>query len=171
MPETIDNNTQALETTTLSGEQTSSYQQALWKAFEDLKQVQRQQHELTLKTSQLKKTIDALFPIVYPIAPEDINSMSLANAIRLIIASTDSGVSAKEIRNRLRDLGYDLTKYNNPLASIMTAANRMVEAEELILSDDEDEKKLSAGPELKPVPDATTQDNVAAMEQKAGQNK
>jgi hypothetical protein len=148
-----------------------SYQDALWKAFEDLKQIQREQHELTLKTSRLKKTIDALFPIVYPDETEDINSLSLANAIRLIINSANTPVSAKEIRNRLRDLGYDLSKYNNPLASIMTAANRMVEAEELKNYDDEDEKKLMAGPELKPVPESTTKDAVAAMEQMGEQNR
>jgi hypothetical protein len=47
----------------------------------------------------------------------------------------------------------------------------MVEAEELINCDDDDENKLVAGPQLKPVPETTTKDAIAAMEQMAGQDK
>jgi hypothetical protein len=83
----------------------------------------------------------------------DISSLSLADAIRLVIHSTERGITAKEIRGKLDDLGYDLSKHENPLASIHTAAKRMIDTEELIWVDDHN-KKLSAGPELKPVPEA-----------------
>jgi len=147
------------------------YSEALWRAFSDLQEVKEQEFELTLRKARLKATIDALYPIVYPNpATSDLNSMSLSNAIRLIIQRCDGPVTPKEIRNRLRDFGYDLSKFANPLASIWTAANRMVEAEELVFADDEDEKKLTAGDKLKQVPEGTS-DAEAALEQIYEQRK
>jgi hypothetical protein len=131
------------------------YAEALWKAYEELQTIKCQEADLALRKSKLRKTVDALYPIVYPGAPEDINSLSLADAIRLIIKNCDKPVSAKEVRNRLYDLGYDLSKYNNPLASVWTASKRMIDAEELELTEDEDEKKLTPGPTLKTIPDST----------------
>jgi len=145
------------------------YEGALWKAFEELQEIKKQEAELAIRKSKLRKTVDALYPIVYPAAAEDIQSLSLANAIRMVVKNADGALPAKEIRNRLRDLGYDLSKYSNPLASIWTAAKRMIDAEELELTEDEDEKKLAAGPELKTVPEST--DAETAMAAKAEQQQ
>lgn len=146
------------------------YEDALWKAYNELNDIKKQEHELTVRKLRLNQTVNALFPIVYPLdQTADINSYSLANAIRLVIKSTDRGISAKEVRGKLQDLGFDFSKYSNPLASIWTASKRMIEAEELVLNDDEDEKKLIAGPELKPVPE--TEDRVAALDQIAEQHQ
>jgi hypothetical protein len=101
----------------------------------------------------LKQTVDALWPLAFPDADAspDINSMSLADAIRLMVKScSERYITVKEIRGKLQDIGFDLSKYSNPLASIHTAASRMVASEELNWVDD-DGKKLTAGKELKPV--------------------
>ena len=90
---------------------------------------------------------------------EEKSLMTLANAIRLMVQScNERAITVKELRGKLQDIGYDLSKYKNPLASIHTAANRMVESNELAWFDD-DGNKLTSGPEMKPVlmaePDAT----------------
>jgi hypothetical protein len=51
----------------------------------------------------------------------------------------------------LVDLGFDLSKFDNPLANIHTTMNRMVESEEMEWADTE-EKKVLPGPELKSIP-------------------
>jgi hypothetical protein len=138
------------------------YQEALWKAYGEIQEIKRQEADLAIRKSKLRKTVAALYPIVYPSPAEDINSLSLADAIRMIVKNSDTGVPAKEVRNRLFDLGYDLSKYSNPLASIWTAAKRMIDSEELTLTEDEDEKKLAPGPELKTIPETTNAETAMA---------
>lgn len=89
----------------------------------------------------------------------DVNEYSLSNAVRFIFNSlepgSDRGLTAMEVRSKLQDLGYDLTKYENPLASIHTCVRRMIETDELKLmesNEDEKKKKFEPGPELKQVP-------------------
>jgi hypothetical protein len=133
------------------------YLHALTRAWAELFSLQEDEKRLTLKKAQLKNTIDALFPLAFPEAASgpDIANMSLANAIRLVVQSSGGrAVTVKEVRGKLQDLGFDLAKYENPLASIHTAARRMVESEELTWVDDEG-KKLQAGPEMKNIPDST----------------
>jgi len=139
------------------------YSDALWKAYTELQELQKTEHELTLKKARLKQTIDALYPIVFPDATRDINELTLANAIRLVINSTGRPITSKEVRSRLEDLGYDLSKFKNPLASIHTAANRMIDSEELVWVEDDDAKRLAAGPELKQVPEPSPSENMDAL--------
>jgi len=129
------------------------YVAALFQAWEELRELQEQERALVVKKAQLQQSVDALWPLACPelaTAP-DIRSMTLADAIRLLVQSCSGRpITIKEIRGKLQDIGFDLSKYSNPLASIHTAASRMVESEELVWLDDEG-KKLTAGPELKPV--------------------
>lgn len=145
------------------------YIPAVIKAWTDLQELQEQERQLTIRKAQLKQTIDALFPLAYPgIQPTlDITSMTLADAIRLVVKSCGRPISIKETRGKLEDLGVDLSKYSNPLASIHTAVARMIESEELMWTDDEG-KKLSPGPELKSVP--STEPDIAALLGMMGEN-
>jgi len=129
------------------------YQSAIFQAWRELQEVQEQERQLTIKKARLKQTVEALWPLAFPDNenPPDISSMTLADAIRLMVRSCSGRyISVKEIRGKLEDIGFDLSKYANPLASIHTAASRMVASEELNWVDD-DGKKLTAGPEMKPV--------------------
>jgi len=130
------------------------YITALMTAWQELQVLQEQERELTVKKAQLKKTTEALWPLAFPESGPDVNAMTLADTIRLVVKScNERAVSVKEIRGKLQDIGVDLSKYSNALASIHTAVARMVETEELCWLDD-DGKKLTAGPELKPIPAA-----------------
>jgi hypothetical protein len=139
------------------------YQTALFKAWEEFQKTQEDERQLTIKKLQLRQTIEALFPLAFPDwEVTDIRNMTLADAIRAVIKSSTRAVSVKEVRGKLQDLGFDLSKYDNPLASIHTATNRMVESEELIWVDDEG-KKLSPGPELKAIPESSELDALTAL--------
>jgi hypothetical protein len=127
------------------------YADAMWGAYEELKKIKVQKRELTIREAQLTKTVNALYPIVFPETP-DINTMSLPDAIRLIIAGCDRPLSAYDMRTKLEDLGFDLAKFENPLANIHTAMNRMSESGELVHVDG-DKKRVEAGPNLKPPPE------------------
>ena len=154
----------------IDGTGTNPFEAAIWKAFQELESIKQQQEQLVFRKMRLKSTIDALWPIVYPAdGDSSVASMSLADAIRTVIRSSDRAMTPKEIRYKLGEIGFDLSKYTNALASIWTAAKRMVDAEELVFVPDEDEKKLAAGPELKTVPEAT--DAVSEMEKMAEQKK
>ena len=135
------------------------YRNALQTAVDQWVDLQLQERRITVQKNQLRQTFLALFPLAYPNSElPDISSMSLANAIRMVIGGADRPITAIEMRGKLTDLGFDLTKYDNPLANIHTAMNRMVESDEMQWADI-DEKKAMPGPQLKhvqaPLPEPT----------------
>jgi len=151
-------------------DETAAYKSAIFKAWQELSEVQEQEKQILIKKARLKQSVDALWPLAFPDAdtPPDINSMTLADAIRLLVQSCSGRyITIKEVRGKLEDIGFDLKKYANPLASIHTAAARMVASEELTWVDD-DGKKLTAGPELKPVP--SSEPNYAEVLGMLGEN-
>jgi hypothetical protein len=123
-----------------------SYKLALDKAIADLDALTMKEREIALRKAQLRETIKALSALCGRLP--DINAFSLSDAIRLVISSASEGLSPIEIRGKLTGMGYDLSKYKNPLASIHTALNRMVETEEIVYMPDEDEK-VEAGENMK----------------------
>jgi hypothetical protein len=130
--------------------ESSSYKSALQKAQADWAELTRQEAGIAVRKAQLKRTIKALAALCSELP--DISAMSLADAIRLVIASTTEALSVIEIRGKLNEIGYDLSKFKTPLASIHTAVNRMVESEELIHipdAEDDTDKKVEAGKNLK----------------------
>lgn len=129
------------------------YLTALMKAWNELTALKEQERQIIIRKAQLSKTCSALFPLVFPEAgAQDVSSLSLPNAIRLMIGSSDRPLSARDVQTKLEDIGFDLKKFENPLANILTAMKRMVENEELVYIDGEN-KRVKAGPELKPAPD------------------
>ena len=125
--------------------------EAMWSAYNELQLVKKQERDLTIRRAQLTKTLNALYPLVFGDVP-DMDALSLPNAIRLIISGADRPLSAQDMKTKLEDSGFDLSKYPNPIANILTAMKRMAESEELVYIDG-DKKRVAAGPELKPAPD------------------
>jgi hypothetical protein len=128
------------------------YRDALQTAYDEWLQIQQVERRYAMRKNQLRQTFLALLPLAYPVNTDpDVSTMSLSNAIRMVVGGNERPITAIEMRGRLTDLGFDLSKYENPLANIHTAMNRMVESEEFAWAD-MDEKKVIAGPELKSVP-------------------
>src|SRR5260370_12343985 len=133
--------------------QKSPYWAALSAALEEFKKLQEQERETAFRKAKLKATINALHPLVFPDSPMEINTLSLPNAIRLAIRGATRPLSTYELKAKLEDLGFDFSKYENPLANLHTAVNRMVESEEMIwVHSEEQQKKDLPGPELNSVP-------------------
>jgi hypothetical protein len=140
------------------------YQTALFAAWEELEKLKEQERQITLRKAQVQQTVSALWLLVFP-ENEDINNLSLPNAIRMIMRGTQRALKAIEVKSKLEDMGFDMSKFENPMANVSTALRRMVDAEELIYVEDEDQKKkVAPGPELKSVPEtATTPANLNAL--------
>ena len=124
----------------------ASYKLALDKAIADLDALTTKEREIALRKAQLRETIKALSALCGKLP--DISAFSLSDAIRLVICGANEGLSPIEIRGKLTEMEYDLSKYKNPPASIHTALNRMVETEEIVHISDEDEK-VEAGENMK----------------------
>jgi hypothetical protein len=128
------------------------YAIAFVQAFTELQELKQEERRIAIRKAQLHETLKALGPLVSS-TTVDISTMSLADAIRLVVRSAGRPVNAIEIRSRLKDLGYNLDRFENPLASIHTALNRMQEAEELKEAEwdgsEKKTKKFEPGPELK----------------------
>jgi hypothetical protein len=128
----------------------SPYKKALTKAVSEWDNLAKEERRIAFRKAQLKETIMALQALCS--GPPDINALSLSDAIRLMIRSTNEGLSRVGIRDKLTEMGYDLKKFKNALASIHTAVDRMIESGEFVPTPS-DEKKVEAGPELKSIPE------------------
>ena len=123
-------------------------------ALADYFAVQNQIRELEMRKGQLSDTCRALYALCSKIP--DMNSLSLSDAIRTVFKNTERSHTAVEVRGKLQEMGYDLSKHKNALASIHTALSRMVEADELRSVEDKERTALLAGENLKEVPPSTT---------------
>jgi hypothetical protein len=127
------------------------YEDALKAANAELESLQKWEREIIVRKAQIQQTINALCALVYPDAL-DVNALSLPDAMRLVIRSAGRGLNANDFKTKLEDIGFDTSKYENPLANIMTAMNRMVENDEMIWMQTDGKKTAGPGPELKQVP-------------------
>lgn len=147
-------------------EEYNPYRDALEMALAEFKALQEQERQIAIRKANVKASIKALAPLVNQ-KSTDVNSLGLADAIRLVFGGTSRTLSPIEVRGKLEDLGFNLSNFENPLASIHTALNRMVDTNELVSSKSEDNKKrVGAGPELKPVPEVTMLDILKRMAEK-----
>jgi hypothetical protein len=124
------------------------YRDALWSAYEELGKLKEEERKIAVRKSQLQQTVNALSPLVFP-QDVDIASLSLPDALRLVLQSSGRPLTAVEFKSKLEDIGFDLAKYNDPMANILTAMRRMVEAEEMRWIEDAPRKTVEATPELK----------------------
>lgn len=126
---------------------------ALDAAIAELAELEEQERNIASRKANLRLTVNALWPVVFKQPLNDINALSLPDAMRLILRSAGRPLNANDYRTKLTDLGFDLSKFDNPLANIHTAMKRMVDSEEFQWVE-EGSKQVVPGPELKPVPEA-----------------
>jgi len=80
---------------------------------------------LEAEAAALRQTIAALAPLV-----GEASTTGLTDGIRNILAHAAEPLSASEIRDRLAGMGFDMTSYSNPLATIHTILRRLTESDE-----------------------------------------
>jgi len=130
----------------------NSFTTALFAAYNELAALGEQERAIAVRKAQLRQSVNALYPLVFGSAV-DINTLSLPDAMRLVLRSAGRALNGHEFMSKLEDIGFDLSKYKDPMANILTAMNRMVEAGEMMWVADAPRKTVEAAPELKPVPD------------------
>jgi hypothetical protein len=127
------------------------YLKALLKAWGELDQIKETKKQLAYRESKLNETVAALKPLVFK-QTWDINMLTLSDAIRFVFSSAKRSLTAVAVRTKLEDLDYNLSQFDNPLATIHTALKRMGDTNELVLVENDDKKKVfEPGPDLKTV--------------------
>jgi hypothetical protein len=115
----------------MKGERDETYRATLEKAMADLNELDRLEHEISLRKARLRETIRALSALCDE-APR-IPALNLRDAIRLAFASAGRRMTAAEVRVKALQLGFDLGRFKDPLVSIHATLGRMVRAGELTL--------------------------------------
>jgi hypothetical protein len=93
-----------------------------------LLELQRERANLDMKIESVAMIVKGLEEIYG--AEEDLKSLSdsgLANACREVLKSYFTFMQPLEVRDRLIQRGFDLSRYSNPVAAIHTVLKRFVE--------------------------------------------
>jgi hypothetical protein len=87
--------------------------------------------EIATQIARLQETLDGIAPLAgLSFYEESISKLGLTEAARRILElQKEDWLSVGDIKTKLTDLGYDLSKYSAPDASIHTTLRRLVEAE------------------------------------------
>src|SRR5260221_5323801 len=81
-------------------------------ALKQIEELTEEEKRIAVQKAQLRETLKALGPLFNP-KKADIGSLTLSNAIRLVISSTGRPISPLEIRGKLKDWGYNLDRFEN----------------------------------------------------------
>ena len=133
-------------------EQENPYSGALERIEEELEELRKQENQLALRKARLIESFEALLPLVLPEETQaDINSLTLADSIRLVVKCAARPLHIREIRMRLDEMGFKTMKFRNPMASVHTAVKRMIDSKELAYIKDPHDgaKMIERGPFLK----------------------
>ena len=107
------------------------YRATLVKAAADLEALSRQEHEIGLRKAQLRQTIRALTALCEEVPHAPV--LDLRDAVRLAFASAGRRLTAAEVRRQVLQLGFDLTRYKDGLATIHAMLWRLVHVGELAI--------------------------------------
>jgi hypothetical protein len=114
-----------------------SYDDALRTARADLIRAIMDRDKLNLEIARLQQLVKALtFAAVKGekkgrIAQAFEAALGFTETVLTIVRTSKNAVSARDIRDRLNDLGYDLGKYANPLGFVHSVLGRLVEQEKI----------------------------------------
>src|SRR5438034_3804975 len=117
-----------------------NYQQVISESRNELKQWLKQRDNVDKRILELTTALRALVRFVPDEAQREQilqevkdarrKQPSLTEAIFDILSRNKEGLNAKQIREELEQSGFDIEEYSQPLGAVMTAAQRLVEAED-----------------------------------------
>lgn len=107
---------------------TDDYRRALESAVREYEELGERKRALDTRLAEVAQTIGTLSRLcgLTPTVP-----MGLTDACRLVMRGAGVPMSPSEVRERLRTIGLDLSKYSNDLAAIHTILKRLNESGEL----------------------------------------
>jgi hypothetical protein len=101
------------------------YRRALEAAQGEYEQLMRQRADIDRRLAQLVQTIGTLSRLCH-LTPAV--GLGLTDACRMALKAAGHPLSGRQIRAHLEAMGFDVSKYSNPLASIQTVLKRLQEA-------------------------------------------
>jgi hypothetical protein len=107
---------------------TGEYRRALEAAVREYEALGRQRQETDKRLAELAQTITTLSRLcgLTPTVP-----WGLTDACRVVLRGAGVPMTPPEVRDRLRAIGFDLSKYASDLAAIHTVLKRLNDAREL----------------------------------------
>jgi hypothetical protein len=107
---------------------TDDYRRALESAVREYEALGERKRALETRLAEVAQTIGTLSRLcgLTPTVP-----MGLTDACRLVMRGAGVPMSPSEVRERLRTIGLDLSRYSNDLAAIHTILKRLNESGEL----------------------------------------
>jgi len=118
----------------------NDYQKAYAAAEQELTELLAAQEQIEKRILSLRQTLSSLAALCKQedvdfepgiLAGALMDRMGITDDILRIVSSSPHGLSATEVRDKLKDLGYDLTKYSNPLSTVHVILNRLEDSEKL----------------------------------------
>src|SRR4051812_32661922 len=104
------------------------YRSALAAAVDEYERLGEERRQLDDRLSQLAQTISGLSRLLGFVATQP---LGLTDACRMIYRNAGLPMSPTEVRDRMREVGVDLSVYSNEMAAIHTVIKRLHEAGEL----------------------------------------
>lgn len=101
------------------------YRRALEAAQGEYEQLMRQRADIDRRLAQLVQTIGTLSRLCH-LTPTV--GLGLTDACRMALKAAGHPLSARQTRAHLEAMGFDVSKYSNPLASIQTVLKRLQDA-------------------------------------------
>jgi hypothetical protein len=107
---------------------TDDYRRALETAIREYEALGQQRQDLDKRLAEVAQTIGTLSRLcgLVPTVP-----LGLTDACRLIVRGAGVPVTPMDVRDRIKAIGFDLSKYSNDLAAIHTILKRLNESGEL----------------------------------------
>jgi hypothetical protein len=104
------------------------YRTALSSAIKEYESLGEQRREIDKRLAQLAQTIGTLSKLIglTPTVP-----LGLTDAVRLVVRGAGVPMTPTEVRDRLRGIGFDVSKYVNDLAAVHTILRRLNQSGEL----------------------------------------
>lgn len=112
----------------------------LFKKQQELGNCIKQQEQLEKEIASVRQITVALSKMVGEEFVEE-DALGLTDAIRQAFKANDKPMSAINMRVTLEQLGYDISKYGNALASIHTVIKRLVLKKEIVQKGTNSESK------------------------------
>ena len=104
------------------------YRRALESAIREYEALGQQRRDVDKRLAEVAQTIGTLSRLLGLVSTVP---MGLTDACRLVVRGAGVAVTPTDVRERLRAIGFDLSKYVNDLAAIHTILKRLNESGEL----------------------------------------
>lgn len=107
---------------------TDDYRRALQTAIREYEALGQQRQAIDQRLAEVAQTIGTLSRLCGLVSTVP---LGLTDACRLVVRGAGVPVTPMDVRDRIKAIGFDLSKYSNDLAAIHTILKRLNEAGEL----------------------------------------